>query len=1717
MMPSLRLVLLDLTLVSFYSTSAHAAQPSFTTDSVSGVGSFILQGLGYTTDSASATFESTSISTAFDNKVASPLSSHYYANATASGNATSTVSSSGSITASTSVGSVTTSTTSSSTSTSTYIDTTTSSALVNVTTSSTPQSSYTTFTSLCTENGTLVTHTHSAPITSVGSTALSVSVSAQASNSSSSSLSGSSASPALNVTTSASYALNATTSASSALNTTISRSLTGGLYPSSNVSTSSPFSGPTHTYANSSVASYLNTTNITATPASTTATGPQRTLTTAGPWTVASNGSGYAYASRCNAEWSSYWTTSRTVNSPSLQEYATTYIITNYSAPLTTLCAGNTQINGPLVSTGTLELPWTTQSTVYNATVTLPPEPSCTVPLSQCSAVGVLPGWKYDVPPGCSTTSSCGGPCTIQGSAIQVLYFPLPTSVNATKDVCTASPAGALNSCPYGSWVTSTSTSTMTYTGVTVTGSSISTDSLGITSGGVQVSKIYTTTFVQTMPQCVYSSAGLPGWNNASSVVSNGATFYDNMMYLSFESIWAVNSCGSTIGTPRTGSLIGMPSSDVYSVCTQQAGSVAFPYNVQDLSGYVPQSAWNCQPYCEMVWSGIAVGSGAPSEALPGDTPADLDAYMQYASPGNFYVNDKQVFSTSGGYCAEYPLQEWYKPYIAVPPQVRRLDPAWESCVLALEGWYDPPTTISPATSVAGPSTPTAVYTTAQPGSTQTNALPSSTSTLTTVRSTSPASSAASASPYSSSSISSAAVASPTSATVPIAYSESTISSQVAAASTETTESNAQTSSHGLTASAYSSASGEATTQAISNIISALQPSKSSTPSTSDTTVVVSPSNTPTVPSSYSTAVQSPQPGNASPATSAGAQTAASEVISILTAAKSSSLPATTAVVVSTTLATNAPTPASYASNSVQTSQIAPSSAQTTIVSAGTSVIVSSILTVAQSSVPQATTAVVDSTTLVNNVPTPASYASNSAQTSQIAPASIQTTIVAAGTSVTVSQVSSGAAVVDGSTVSQGSKATINGQTVSVGQSGVQIGTTTVLADPTSSANPESGTSDPGSLGATAVVTANGQTLTAVKYSGSTIVAAGSSTVTLASNDPATISGQQVSVVSGGSGLVVNGGSTATFTYQAPSSSAPQVVTIGSSAYTVAQTSDAHGSSAIVVAAGGSTATLAAGQTTNLGGQTVVAQSSGGAVIGSGSYAATVQPASTPTTLVGGLHTGSTVLYSGSSSLQVIQAGSSVIFAGASSTVTLAQGASTVIAGHSVAAASSNGGAVVDGSSIGLNTPAATSNNAAVTAYSAVVTGSAGRQVTVSQQGSSVVFAAGTSTITLAQGSSTRFAGVSIAADPSAGGVVVGSSTISLGPGHPLATQAVVTASNGQHITALQQGPFVVIAAGTSTITLAQGSSTTFAGVSVAADPNAGGVVVGSSAISLGPAPTVAAQAIVTASNGQQITAVQQGSSVVVAVGGSSITVAQGLITTLAGQTIAAISAGNGVVVDGSTVLLTTPTLATSGAVFTDLAGQSVTILQQGSSYVVQDGTSTHVLPVGSATSVDGMTISAPSTGGAPMVNGQSVTLSSLATTTSELATEAIFAGSASQLATVLQVGSSYVVQDGSSTTTLGAGSTATFDGHTISVPTSGSVAVIDGSALLLSTATQSNMAQGKSSSATTSYKAPASSASSGAGAKSTLASSSISVKTTSISWLIGTGLLLSVIMGCCM
>ncbi|KAK3073686.1 hypothetical protein LTR53_004500 [Teratosphaeriaceae sp. CCFEE 6253] len=1463
------------------------AQSSSTED----VGTYILQGLGYDGDTSSST--SAVAATTINNeqlKAVSSVTSRYYTNTTSASGDTAVLSTSGS---------------------STVIIPSTSSR-------SDGYTSYTTFTSLCTENGTTVIHTHSAPLNSIASSSVSEN---------STTIETSSSIPTvIYVSTTTQVLLNSsssslTSSAIPAYNATSSQSSGSGIYTSSNATVPPVLSGPTASYGISSTSGYLNGTNSTGGLAGyTTASGGQQTVTTAAPWTVAQNGTGYTYASRCNVEWQSYYQTSLDVQLATYLPHITTYIITNYSAPLTTLCDGNTQIDGPLQATGTIELPWTLQSTLYSATVTLPPAPTCTVPSEQCSAIGEA-GQSYNVPAGCSTLTSPGGSCTIKGSDIQVLYFPAATAANATRDVCVPSPTGALNACPYGSWVTSTTTSTQTFTGVVTIGSSTELYDYGTSTdtatNAITSPKVMTNTYTQTESECVYSKAGLGGYSNASSIVNGGVTYYADKVYLSFHSVWAEDSNGKTVGTPRAGSLIAMPSSEVYSVCTANAGQNAVSYNFEDLTGYVPKSAWNCQPYCMMVWTDVAKG-GAPSQALPGDNPEDLDEWFQNPLPGDFYVNDHQVFVTAGGYCAQYPSQEWYKPWVAVPPQVRALDPEWEGCELAFAGWYDPPTALTSVTSAAGPSGPAAYSTTsAQPGSTQTSAQPSSTAAPATAPSTSAVStqaSAPSAVPYSSSV---PAEATPSSSSTPVAATPTADTSDVrssqAVAPTAYTSTEAPASSQESEASPTSGNSAEATTQAISGLISAIGPATTTSlaqaESSSDSALEGTTSNE----------VPSTQPSSAVAGTT--------DALSILTSALTSAGQYTSATPAPATL------PASAESSSALPSEAAVStdvpSTQPGDASPGTTNALS-ILTSAQSTAAQASPASSDSGTPAASdagaSPAPSPYVSSSA----LAPSVIQTTIAAGGSSLTVSQASSGApAVVNGNTVSQGSQTTIDGQTISVGSEGVQVGSTTVSAV---LADPSVVVSDPG-IGDPA--------------------------------DPSTV------------------GATAT-----PSTATPEIVSVGSSVYTVAQTSDAHGSTAIIVAAGTSTATLAPGETTDLGGQVLSAPSSGGVIVGSGTGATTVAPAIQST--YGYAPEASTVLSVGSSALTVAQAGSSVVFAGASSTITLAQGATTTFAGQTIAAASSDGGIFVDGSTIVLEQPAPTESLA-------TFTGSSGVQITASQAKSSVVLAAGSSTITVVQGETTTFAGQTVIAGSSAGSIIVDSSVIPLGQPVPAATQAVVTASDGQQVTAVQTGSSIVFAAGSSTITLAQGSSTTFAG-----------------------------------------------------------------------QTVAALTDGSSVVVGSSTVALSAPSLPTSGAVITGSAGQQVTVVQQGSSYAVQDGSSTLILSAGAITTLDGVGISVPKTGGAPVVNGQTLTASVLAPADPSVVTEAIATGSASQAITIQAQGSSYVVADGSSTATLAAGTTASFDGVAISVPTSGGVAVVGDSTVTLSEVTRSGSAAAQSSSSAT-------------------------------------------------
>jgi hypothetical protein len=159
-------------------------------------------------------------------------------------------------------------------------------------------------------------------------------------------------------------------------------------------------------------------------------------------------------------------------------------------------------------------------------------------------------------------------------------------------------------------------------------------------------------------------------------------------VYVSVQSLGASDACGTRYGKTYSGTLVSLKTSDLYSVCSDNK---AYPYHVTDLQGYVPASAWNCQRYCnEFDQPGVGLGGGFLTTAL-------------YVGP-NLFVDDQPVTTYLSGYCASYIYQDWYRPWIAVPPQVRALDPAWASCDVQLGGVYDPPKTLPSVKAVASPS-----------------------------------------------------------------------------------------------------------------------------------------------------------------------------------------------------------------------------------------------------------------------------------------------------------------------------------------------------------------------------------------------------------------------------------------------------------------------------------------------------------------------------------------------------------------------------------------------------------------------------------------------------------------------------------------------------------------------------------------------------------------------------------------------------------------------------------------------------------------------------------------------------------------------------------------------------------------------------------------------------------------------------------------------------
>jgi len=330
---------------------------------------------------------------------------------------------------------------------------------------------------------------------------------------------------------------------------------------------------------------------------------------------LATTGSGSSYASQCMALSSSYWSaytawSSNHQSVSTLTEYfggSTASAFTSYQDEQPRLCDGHARLSySPavpiLTTTFNLTLPVTSTATDFLTVFSMYPGPSptCSYPASDCDPFWeaystLLSSWRSTNPsgnasapqitpppqtPGCYNSSwyssvsaaeaeiqGCG-PCTIFGQGVELVYFPVPTTVS--RDMCATTPAAKLTNYGPGAVIEA-------YAG---------------TSYGANT----------TLP---------PGETIVTAVV-NGHTFTSGTAYISISSVWAENRCSNTLGTPVTDAILAMPSESVLSLRYSQNHfqyfwltntQTGFPVSYADFNQPVPYSAWNGQASCDpLAW-----------------------------------------------------------------------------------------------------------------------------------------------------------------------------------------------------------------------------------------------------------------------------------------------------------------------------------------------------------------------------------------------------------------------------------------------------------------------------------------------------------------------------------------------------------------------------------------------------------------------------------------------------------------------------------------------------------------------------------------------------------------------------------------------------------------------------------------------------------------------------------------------------------------------------------------------------------------------------------------------------------------------------------------------------------------------------------------------------------------------------------------------------------
>ncbi|KAI6861209.1 hypothetical protein KC323_g5949 [Hortaea werneckii] len=146
-----------------------------------------------------------------------------------------------------------------------------------------------------------------------------------------------------------------------------------------------------------------------------------------------------------------------------------------------------------------------------------------------------------------------------------------------------------------------------------------------------------------------------------ATALYKNTTLTSPTVYIDFQTAYATNNCGETVGGTYPGAIVGVDPQSLYSVLGSRDyfvksldegyGSSTFykstKFNFEDLSGLVPWGAYKEQPSC--------VANGC------------------------------------------YTVFQDYHPVLALPSKVRDMDRAWASCGLDWRGAWDPPIALQPA------------------------------------------------------------------------------------------------------------------------------------------------------------------------------------------------------------------------------------------------------------------------------------------------------------------------------------------------------------------------------------------------------------------------------------------------------------------------------------------------------------------------------------------------------------------------------------------------------------------------------------------------------------------------------------------------------------------------------------------------------------------------------------------------------------------------------------------------------------------------------------------------------------------------------------------------------------------------------------------------------------------------------------------------------------